>query len=468
MPEEISISNLDPRQVKQVEAAEHAEKMNPSYTLEVLGSVLKQSPGCLELRKKLRALQIKATAGNTKGLSKFLGKMTATPFRIIGASDKDPENALQKAEELISKNPANVTAHQLLADAASNLQMHGTTVFAYETIYKLEPENLDNLKSLGQAYLDAGDTENAIKTGNIILGKKSGDGDAEDLLKRASVAIAMHKGKWEESEDYRDQLKNESEAQALEQAGKAVNDSQGLESLINKTYEELQAQPENLNHYRQMSELYHRGGDIENAIAWIQEARKLESGASDVALEEKERSLTLEYYDDTIDKWNAALASNPDNSENKKGLEGAINARSQYHRGQIESLVERYPNDYGYRYEMGKILYADKDFDEAISNFQLAQRNANVRLDSILFLGRSYREKNFNDMAIEQFNLLKNEIAVMDDRKKEAVYELGCCFEAMGKTDEAMEEFKSVYSADTTFRDVSDKINEFYASKQSS
>ena len=77
-----------------------------------------------------------------------------------------------------------------------------------------------------------------------------------------------------------------------------------------------------------MSELYHRGGDLENAIAWIQEARKLEAGASDVALEEKERSLTLEYYDDAIDKWNAALSSEPDKAENKQGLEGAINARS--------------------------------------------------------------------------------------------------------------------------------------------
>ena len=47
MPEEISIADLDPRQAKQIEAAETAEKMNPSYALEVLGAVLKQVPGCL-------------------------------------------------------------------------------------------------------------------------------------------------------------------------------------------------------------------------------------------------------------------------------------------------------------------------------------------------------------------------------------------------------------------------------------
>jgi len=39
---------------------------------------------------------------------------------------------------------------------------------------------------------------------------------------------------------------------------------------------------------------------------------------------------------------------------------------------------------------------------------------------------------------------------------------LGCCFEAMGKKEEAIEEFKIVYSADISFRDVADKINAFY------
>ena len=51
----------------------------------------------------------------------------------------------------------------------------------------------------------------------------------------------------------------------------------------------------------------------------------------------------------------------------------------------------------------------------------------------------------------------------MDDRKKDAIYELGCCFESMGKKDKAIEEFKVVYSADISFRDVADKINAFYS-----
>ena len=459
---EIPIAQLDPRQVKQLEAAEAAIQTNLSYTLEIYSSILKQSQGCLELRKKLRALQIKSVQGSTKGLNNFLGKVTSVPFMFGGKGEKDPEGTLVKAEALIEKNPGNVIAHEMIADAATHLGMKETVVFAYETIRKINPTNIKNLKELGNAYLEFGNTEKAIETGNLILKTHPTDGDAVELMKKASVAVAMNKGKWEESQDFRSQLKDESEAQALEQQSKSITDSKGLEDLIRQAYEKVEQEPADLNNYRQLSEYYHRYGDLENSIAWIQEARKQETGQGDVSLEEKERQLTLEYFDHSIEEWEKAHLSNSSDEELKKSLENAISQKKIYEKGQLESLVQRYPNDYGYRYELGLNLFQNEDYDNCLSHFQLAQRNAKVRLDAILYLGRAYSRKNFYDLAIEQFSILKNEIPIMDERKKNAIYELGCCFESMGKDDKAIDEFKVVYSADISFRDVADKINAFY------
>lgn len=460
---EITISQLDPRQVKQLEAADAAIRTNINYTLEIYSSILKQSQGCIELRKKLRDIQIKKAQGSTKGINNLLGKVTSVPFMFGGKGEKDPEGTLIKAETLIEKNPGNIVAHEMLADAASHLGMTQTVVFAYETIKKVHPTNIKNLKELGNAYLNAGNTEKAIETGNTILKINPTDGDAVDLMKRASVAVAMNKGKWEESEDFRTQLKDESEAQALEQQAKSVTDSKGLEDLIRQTYEKVEQEPENLNHYRQLSDYYQRYGDLENSIAWIQEARKQPSGQGDVSLEEKERQLTLEYFDNTIESWEKASLADPGNTETKQSWKNSISQKNLYEKSQLESLVQRYPNDYNYRYELGINLYENGEYDESLSHFQLAQRNAKVRLDAILYLGRAYSRKNFYDLALEQFTLLKNEIQIMDERKKDAIYELGCCFESMGKEDKAIEEFKTVYSADISYRDVADKINAFYS-----
>ena len=462
MIEEIPVSKLDPRQVKQLEGAEKVLNSNPNYAKEIYSAVVKLSPGCLEVRRKLRSLQFRMTSKSNKGFSGIFGKVTAAPFMFGGKADKDPAQTLNKAEDLIDKSVSNVIAHQMLVGAARNLEMKGTVVFGLETIKQINPKDLNNLKELGNAYLETGDTEQAIAIGNEIQKIDPSDGEAEDLMKRASVAVAMNKGKWEESEDFRTQLKDEAEAQSLEQASKAVNDAKGLEELIRQTYAKWEEEPENLNHYRQLSDYYQRYGDLENAIAWIQQARKQEAGKADISLEEKERNLTLEYYDEVIDQWETQYHQNPNDAAIQSSWEEAINNRKLYQKNQLESLVQRYPNDFGYRYELGVLLFEEEDYDNCLAHFQLAQKNAKVRLDAILYLGRAYSRKNFYDLAIEQFNLLKSEIQIMDERKKDAIYELGCCYESMNKGEQAMEEFKLVYSADISFRDVAEKINAFY------
>ena len=99
-------------------------------------------------------------------------------------------------------------------------------------------------------------------------------------------------------------------------------------------------------------------------------------------------------------------------------MEESVQKQKNYQKNQLESLVQRYPNEYGYRYELGILLFEEQDYDGALPHFQLAQRNAKVRLDAILYLGRSYSKKGFYDLANEQFNILKNEIQIMDAIEK--------------------------------------------------
>ena len=82
-----------------------------------------------------------------------------------GKADKDPAQTLNKAEDLIDKSVSNIIAHQMLVGAARNLEMKGTVVFGLETIKQINPKDLNNLKELGNAYLETGDTEQAIAMG---------------------------------------------------------------------------------------------------------------------------------------------------------------------------------------------------------------------------------------------------------------------------------------------------------------
>ena len=120
---------------------------------------------------------------------------------------------------------------------------------------------------------------------------------------------------------------------------------------------------------------------MQNAIAWIQQARKLDAGKGDISLEEKERQLTLEYYDGIIEQWEKALSADPQNPGTQKGYSDAVAAKKNFQRNQLYP-VQRYPNEYGYCYELA-VFFEAGEFDTCLPHFQLAQRNAKVRLDAI-------------------------------------------------------------------------------------
>ena len=223
-------------------------------------------------------------------------------------------------------------------------------------------------------------------------------------MKRASVAVAMNKGKWEESEDFRAQLKDEDEAQALEQQAKSVTDAKGLEDLIRQTYEKVEIEPANLTNYRQLADYYQRYGDLENAIAWIQEARKQEAGQGDVSLEEKERELTLEYFDNSINQWHQSSSSRPYKPRRLKILGNRLLIK--------KSCMKKASWNHWFRdiqmttvtgMRLGVNLFENEDYENCLSHFQLAQRNAKVRLDAILYLGRPTVEKIFTIWQLNSF-----------------------------------------------------------------
>ena len=293
MIEEIPIAKLDPRQIKQLESADEAAQTNPTYAMEIYGAILKQNQGCLQLRQKLRALQLKKLQGSTKGLSGILNKVTSAPFMFRGKTDKDPEGAILKAEALLEKSPANVLAHQMLADGSTALGMLNTVVFAYDTIRKIQPKDIKNLKQLGNAYLEAGNSEMAIKTG-IAYDSSTHPTEMPRSCLKEHRRSGMNKGKWE-NRRLPGAAKDESEAQSWSKPRRPSTIPRAWRK--SDSYQKVEEEPANLNYYRQLSDYYQRYGDCKMHCVDSGAANKKEGKERS---RRKERQLTLEYYDQSI------------------------------------------------------------------------------------------------------------------------------------------------------------------------
>ena len=157
--------------------------------------------------------------------------------------------------------------------------------------------------------------------------------------------------------------------------------------------------------------------------------------------------------------------ASPEDAALKAEFEKAKADFAAYEITQAKAYVERYPNDYEGRFTLANLYFGSGDFQNAIANFQQAQKNPKVRIAAITGMGKSLKARKMFDLAVAQFQVAKAETPVMDDAKKDIIYQLAECYESMGKTDEAINEYKIIYSDDIGFRDVADKINAFYSSR---
>lgn len=461
---EVPLKQLDIRIQKQIEHAEKAVDKNPAVAIELCLGILNNNPAIVEARKILRKAQKKVNPSAGKGMSKLFGGLTNTPFVLKAGSQikTDPKGVIENAEKLLATNPNNVQALRLEAQAAGAMGLWGTAALAYENIRDLEPENVENLISLGNALIEAGQPKEAIKAGEAILEFQPGSGDAQALLRRASVAITMDKGKWDEQTDFRQKLADSAKTQELEAAARMANDEESINALIPKLADAIAAQPENINLYRDLIGHLKTLERWDDALVWIRKARQQPLGKSDATLEKLESDFNVARMTKKIEELETAVTTDP---SRQAELDTLKREHLEFRVSQAKVLVEKYPNDYSARFDYGVLLYETNQIDLAIRELQQARRNPKVSHRAMLFLGRAYRAKGIFDLGIEVLAQARDEIPVMNDIKKEITYELALCYRKNGNIDKAVNEYKSIYANDIDYRDVSQIINEYYEKK---
>lgn len=466
---EITIKDLDTKMQKQVDNARLAlDRNNEAYAMQICQAVLERQPGCLPVRKLLRAAQMKSQQGKNKFMTKASGGMAGAMFSLKAGNllKKSPAKAMAAAEEVLSKDVASLPANKILAQAASALGLHETAVFAWETVRDVSPDKPDVLLALGDAYIAVGRPDDGMKLGERVLRIDPSNGDAHALIKAASVASSIDKGRWEEEGDYREKLKSEEESAQMERSAKQVISEDDTEALITEMKKRIEEEPENLKYYQSLVRDLQRVRRFQEAAEWLEKARATPSGQADVTLEKMASDLRIRELEDQIHTKRKALEKDSGNTalaDELKGLEGKL---YETRLSEAEKLVERYPNDMEHRYTYGRLLFEKGEYDEAIKQFQRSQKNPKVRSKSILFMGQAFKFKNQYDFAVEQFQTLKSEMVAMNEEKMAVIYELADSFEKMGQVDKAVAEYKLIYASDIGYRDVADKINAAYQSNK--
>jgi tetratricopeptide (TPR) repeat protein len=444
---------------------------NSDYAIQILQSILKEVPEFLEGRQLCRKAAIQKRGGAT-GSKKFLSVNTSSlsVMKIQPKSKKDPAGAIADLEEILAEDPFSVQANQMLFDCAVALKLNSTAAFALETVRAGHPDNVKVMHRLASFYMENDDPEKAVAVYKAIQTVDPTDGEARRGFTNANAQLSMKTQKWGANTESGSNIsslknlsKNNEESVILELLGKQGLTPEQNQMVLDhymKLYSEDQS---NINHVRQIAEVLERLERYDEAYQFYHYAWSLSNG--DTSLETKVLKLQDKLSEIHMQQVAAWINENPDHPDLITQQEELTRLKLEREERLVavsKDRVEKNPTDMQLRFELGSHLYAAGHPTEAIPELQKAKGNPHIRTKAMVILSKCYSDKNMTDLAIRQLEEAVNELHVMDDSKKEALYDLGKLNIRLGKKDRALDAWKQVYESDYGYRDIARLVEESY------
>jgi len=305
------------------------------------------------------------------------------------------------------------------------VQFPDLAAFALETIRMGQPENTKNMHTLAQHYMAHDQPEKASEVYRAIVKVDPRDITAVKGEKDAAARSSILRQGWDQEGDFRKAMKNAEEAGILELLNKQGRTREQTESLLARVVDEYNQDQTNINTVKAMAQLYDELDQSDNALMFYEYALTLNPG--DVALQRRTELIRDKVRDIHIAQMEADIEANPgapDIEEKRAQLAQIRMERAQTAINEARARVERNPTDKQVRFDLGQAYFNAGMHTEAIPELQQAKSNPNIRIKAMLLLGRCFERKNMNDLAQSALAEASKELAIMDNTKKEILYEL--------------------------------------------
>lgn len=369
------------------------------------------------------------------------------------------EEAMALAEEVMDVNPISPKLNEFYFDIAQRTNHPEALLSAMETLSAACPDDIDLMLRMGKTYMQNGVYGRAKDCFQRVASINPTDLGVQKLLKDAMAKETMTAGGWEENAGKRGGfqalIRDKELAARLDRNAKAVVAGDDAEAAIAEAREKIAKEPKNVNYYRALARIFLQNKRFDEALETIDEARKV--NPADPELDRNWADAKIRSYEARID---ALKAEGKEEDAYQLEVE-----KAQFAFDDLLRRVEAYPNDLGLRYELGVMYFENDAFDDAIQQFQLAQKSPKYRLESLYYLACCFKAKGQADMAVMQLEAANSQLQVMDDLKKRVVYTLGQIAEEAGDNEKAFNYYKDVYAADIGFADIGERMQKVHAAK---
>ncbi len=455
------------RKIKAQQFLEKSIKASERGSLDVALSLSKQAltltPKDEQARRQFHDVRIRLfKAAKKGGLGLKMAELSAQMkfSKVQGLIKQNKlEEALIAAEEILDVNPLSAKLNEFYFDVAQRTHHPEAMLSAMEALSEACPTDMDLMLRMGKTYMQHGVFNRARDCFQRAAQANPSDLTIQKLLKDAMAKDTMTAGGWEANAGKRGGfqalIRDKELAAKLDRNAKAVVSGDDAEAAIAEAKEKIAREPKNINYYRALARIYIQNRRFDEALETFDAARKV--NPADPELDRNWSDTKIRSYEAQIE---ALRAEGKEDEAYDMEVE-----KAQFAFDDLLRRVENYPNDLGLRYELGVMYYDNDYFDDAIQQFQLAQKSPKHRLEALYYLAVCFKGKGQPDMAVMQLEAANSQLQVMDDLKKRVMYTLGQIAEEAGDIDRAFNFYKDVYAADIGFQDIGERMQRVHAAK---
>ncbi len=437
-------------------AEEAIKRKNYDLAVEMLkNQILKVKPTEVKARKLLRAAVIdkynnqgypSKSSVMAKGLS-FQGKMK------LGKMMKKWDMVIEEAENFLLLDPKNVPVLYALGEACKHAKYTETAIAVLESLVSLNSSHLAALKMLGYIHLEEKELKKAEHYFQRANKADPTDQEASKQVKDLSAQITS--AEYGKAKSTQDLIKNKDVARELEEDQAILRTDDDYKRAVERCRKKLSDAPEDGKLLRTLGELYQKMQKYEEAVNAYRKVLELDPTRFDIKC--KISDCRIAKSNDHCNSLKEQYKSSKDPSVGS-ALKKALKERLAIEIEEYKMQIHEQPTNQEVRFKLGKALFQSGQLDNAIENFQVVIKDPRLKISALNYMGQTFIKKKEYGLAEEQFKAAMSGVGEKDPKYRDSQYNLGLCYEAAGKTQEATDVFTDIYKKDIRYRDVADRL----------
>lgn len=460
------MENQIPR--KAVELYEKGEQAlnnsNYDYAISLFEWALAIAPRFSDCRRKLRLAEFRKFDLEKPGAAGLYMKLIANIRPLMSGLFNFRNGrwlaSMADLEKVLKVHPKNRFVLSKLAAAAEKEGMIDIAIDSLNAIRLTDQKDVSVIKEMARIYKSAGDLNEARQCYEDVLSISPSDPDAGPELRKIAAIGTIQQGAWDKTNGFRDKIRDEEQAKIFEEEAKLAKTDTEIADLINSLERKLGLSPDNATIMKNLSELYGQVHNYRRAAELIKKC--IAMNPADPGLKKILNQIELKSIDREIHLAKEKAFDAPNDEKLAAVLADLENRKKHLRLADCVARVEQFPTNLSLRFELGALCVENDMIDRAISEFQLAVKTPNKKIQSLNYLGLCFKSKKMYDLAVEQFTAAIESLKEMTPLKKEIVYNLASTYEDMGNIEKAGIEYKKIYTIDIAFKDVAHKIEKIY------